>query len=208
MKPTNAPKVYVVLRRPRQTGPFLSLAKAILSAVSNAKTTFPTPTPPLTQLTNDVNAFDTAQTSALTHAKGAVQARNAAMAVVIADLDQLRAYVQTVADADPSNALAIAHSAGMDLRKTKTTSKNDLNAKPGKVSGSIAVSARVAGVRSSHEWQYSTDGGKTWISAPSSLQAKTTLTGFTPLTAVMVRHCAVTKAGPQDWSQPVTVNVQ
>jgi hypothetical protein len=208
MKPTNAPKVYVVLRRPRQAAPFLSMAKAILAGVTNAKATFPTPTPPLTQLTNDINAFDTAQTSALTRAKGAVQARNAAMAVVVADLDLLRAYVQTVADADPSNALPIAHSAGMDLRKTKTVSKNDLNAKSGKVSGSIAVSARVAGVRASHEWQYSTDGGKTWISAPSSLQAKTTISGLTPLTTVSVRHRAVTKAGPQDWTQPVTVNVQ
>jgi hypothetical protein len=176
--------------------------------VTNAKATFPTPTPPLTQLSNDINSFDAAQTAALTRAKGAVQKRNAAMAVVVADLDQLRAYVQTVADADPSNALAIAHSAGMDLRKTKSSSKNDLNAKPGKLSGSITVSARVAGLRAAHDWQTSTDGGKTWISAPTSLQAKTTIIGFTPLTAILVRHRAVTKAGPQDWSQPVTVNIQ
>jgi hypothetical protein len=48
----------------------------------------------------------------------------------------------------------------------------------------------------------------TWISLPSSLQAKTTISGLTPLTTVMVRHCAVTKAGPQDWSQPISAVVQ
>jgi hypothetical protein len=96
----------------------------------------------------------------------------------------------------------------MDLRKTTSATKNDLNAKPGKLSGTLAVSARLGNVRASHDWQYSTDGGKTWISLPSSLQAKTTITGLTPLTAVMVRHRAVTKTGPQDWSAAVTAVVQ
>jgi hypothetical protein len=201
-------KVYVVIRRPRPVAAFLSMAKAILQAVTNAKATFPTPNPSLATLTTDISSFDSAQSSALTRAKGAVQARNAAMVVVSADLDLLRGYVQQVADADPSNALAIAHSAGMDLRKTPVRSKNDLNAKPGTTSGTLAVSARVGGVRASHEWQYSIDGGKTWISLPSSLQAKTMISGLTPLTTVMVRHCAVTKAGPQDWSQPISAVVQ
>ena len=205
---TTVPKVYVVLRRPRAAAAFLPMAKAIYAAVANAKTTFPTPTPPLAQLSTDINAFDAAQTAVLTHTKGAAQTRDVAMTVVVNDLDLLRGYVQTVADADPSNALAIAHSAGMDLRKTASATKNDLNAKAGKVSGSIAVSARLGGVRAAHEWEYSTDGGKTWISSPSSLQAKTTITGLTPMTAVMVRHRAVTKTGPQDWSATVTAVVQ
>jgi hypothetical protein len=205
---TNVPKVYVVLRRPRQVAAFLSMAKAILQAVTNAKATFPTPNPSLATLTTDINSFDSAQSNALMRTKGAVQARNAASVVVASDLDLLRGYVQQVADADPPSALVIAHSAGMDLRKTPVRSKNDLNAKPGVTSGSIAVSARVAGVRASHEWQYSTDGGKTWISLPASLQAKTTISGLTPLTTVLVRHQAVTKAGPQDWSQPISVVVQ
>ncbi len=208
MKPTNAPKVYVVVRRPRAAAAFLAVAKAIVEGVTNAKTTFPAPTPPLAQLSKDVSSFDAAQTSALARTKGAAQKRNAAMAVVVADLDLLRGYVQMVADADPSNALAIAHSAGMDLRKTRTpTKRNDLNAKAGKVSGSIAVSARLGGVRAAHDWQYSVDGGKTYVSVPTSLQAKTTINGLTPLTTVLVRHRAVKKAGPQDWSQPVSVNV-
>jgi hypothetical protein len=207
MKPTNAPKVYVVIRRSHVAAAFLGMSKAILEAVTNAKTTFPTPTPPLVQLSNDISAFDAAQTAALTRAKGAAQKRNAAMAEVVADLDLLRAYVQTVANSDPANALTIAHSAGMDLRKTPARTKNDLNAKPGTVSGSVAVSAKVAGVRSSHNWEYSTDGGKTWLVWSQSLQGKTTITGLTPASFVLVRHQAVTKAGPQDWSQPISVLV-
>ncbi len=196
MKPTNVTKVYVVIRRPRATVAFLSMAKAILEAVTNAKTTFPTPTPPLAQLSSDVTSFDAAQTTVLTRTKGAAQSVTRRWPAVIADLDLLRAYVQTVADANPSNALSIAHSAGMNLRKTRTTTTNDLNAKAGKVSGSIAVSARLGGVRASHDWEYSVDGGKTWISAPPSLQAKTTISGSTPLTAVP----GSPSCGHQGWS--------
>ena len=159
------------------------------------------------QFSSHINAFDTAQTLTATRAKGAVQQRNAAMALVLTDFGSLRAYVQSVADADPANAIAIAHSAGMDVRKTPVRVKNDLNAKPGKLSGTLAVSARVAGVKASHDWQYSTDGGKTWIAHPSSLKASTIISGLTPQTIVMVRHQAITKAGPQNWGAPVSAVV-
>src|ERR1019366_8410584 len=128
----------------------LSLAKAILEAITMAKATFPTPNPTLAQLSIDINAFDAAQTATHTRTKGAVQKRNVAMAVVVVDLDHLRAYAQQVADADPPNAQTIAHSASMDVRKAPVKSPSDLNAKSGKVSGTLVVSARVAGVRSSH----------------------------------------------------------
>jgi hypothetical protein len=80
---TTVPKVYVVLRRPRAAAAFLPMAKAIYEAVSNAKTTFPTPNPPLAQLSTDLNAFDAAQTAVLSHTKGAAQTRDAAMTVVV-----------------------------------------------------------------------------------------------------------------------------
>jgi len=204
----NSPVVpHVVIRRPKGAVALLSLVKAILEAITLAKATFPTPNPPLAQLSTHINAFDSAQTLTATRAKGAVQQRNAAMALVVTDLGPLRAYVQSVADADPANAIAIAHSAAMDVRKEPVRLKNDLNAKPGKLSGTLAVSARVAGVRASHEWQYSTDGGKTWIAHPSSLKASTIIGGLTPQTIVMVRHQAVTKAGPQNWGAPVSAVV-
>jgi hypothetical protein len=55
-------------------------------------------------------------------------------------------------------------------------------------------------VRASHDWQYSTDGGKTWTAVPTTLQGKTAITGLTPGSSLVVRHRAVTKAGADDWS--------
>jgi hypothetical protein len=50
----------------------------------------------------------------------------------------------------------------------------------------------------------STDGGKTWVALPPTLQARTTVTGLTPGSSAQFRHRAVTKAGAADWSLPIT----
>ena len=55
---------------------------------------------------------------------------------------------------------------------------------------------RLGKVKASHEWQYSTDGGKTWTSVQTTLQAKTTVPGLQPGNTVVFRHRAVTKSGP------------
>jgi hypothetical protein len=39
------------------------------------------------------------------------------------------------------------------------------------------------------------------------MQAKTTIAGLTVGTTVYVRHRPVTKTGPGDWSQPVSMTV-
>ena len=52
------------------------------------------------------------------------------------------------------------------------------SARPGHVPGSIVLIAASAARRASYEWGSSTDGGKTWVSLPITLQAKTTVTGL------------------------------
>jgi hypothetical protein len=78
----------------------------------------------------------------------------------------------------------------------------------GTVSGSAKLVAASAGRRASYEWQYSTDGGKTWVMAPSTLQAKTTVTGLTPGATVDFRYRPVTKTGEGNWSQTVQLIVK
>jgi hypothetical protein len=60
----------------------------------------------------------------------------------------------------------------------------------------------------SYEWQYSVDGGKTWVVAPVTLQAKTTILGLTPGATVTFRYRGVTKTGDGDWSQLITFIVK
>jgi hypothetical protein len=206
MTTTVPPKV--VLHAPHTALAWLVLAKAVYDGLSNNKGLFVTPNPPLPQLSTDIDAFDTAETATHTRTTGAVATRDAKLVIVKADLALVCTYVQGLVVADPANAATIAQTAGLSLRKVGVHSKAELSAKPDKTtSGSVDLAAKLGGVKASHEWQYSTDGGKTWTSAQTTLQAKTTITGLTPATTVSFRHRAITKTGPDAWSQPVSMIV-
>jgi hypothetical protein len=50
-------------------------------------------------------------------------------------------------------------------------------------------------------------GGKTWVTAPATLQAKTTVAGLVPGSTAQFKYRAVTKTGEGDWSQRVSLMV-
>ena len=52
------------------------------------------------------------------------------------------------------------------------------------------------------------DGGKTWVDAPPTLQAKMTIGGLPAGVTVLFRYRAVTKTGADDWSAPITFAVK
>ena len=143
----------------------------------------------------------------MTRANGAALARNDRKADLVKLLQQLRAYVQAVADATPENAGSIIESAGMSLRRRPVFPARSFVAKQGELSGTVTLVAPSAGARAGYEWASSTDGGTTWVSAPFTLKAKTTLSGFTPGTKVMFRYRPTTRAGEGDWSQKVSIIV-
>jgi hypothetical protein len=179
---------------------------AILTAMTG-NTSFPSSTPTLATVTSDNTALSNAQSVALTKAKGAAADRNAKRSIVVSDLKLLAAYVQSVADANPADAISLIESAGMSVRKPSTRQpKQDLALKPGKVSGVVEVAAKAQGPRASHEWQWSADG-KTWTTLPTTLQAKTSIAGLTPGSTIYVRHAVVTKTGVSDFGQVVSMMV-
>jgi hypothetical protein len=53
------------------------------------------------------------------------------------------------------------------------------------------VVAASAARRASYEWEYSTDGGKTWIAAPATLQAKTKISGLAQGATLLVLFALV-----------------
>jgi len=116
--------------------------------------------------------------------------------------------VQKTVNANPGNAAALIQSAGMNVKKAAPRPKRVFAATEGTVSGSVKLVTEAAARRASYEWQYSTDGAKTWTPAPPTLQAKTTITGLPPGTAVAFRYRSVVKAGPSDWSQPIQIIVK
>ena len=169
---------------------------------------FPAPTPALAALTTAIDELRAAEAAALARTKGAATVRNQKRTALVSQLHTLRGYVQTVADADAANAAAIIESSGLAVRKAPTRHARALAAKPGRISGEATVTAVVAARRASYEWQYSADGGKTWITAPTTMQARTTVSGLVPGSTVQFRYRAVTKAGEGDWSQAVSLVFQ
>lgn len=203
----NPPRTVIVAGIPRTVAALIVHANGVVQAMTDNKATFPKPVPTLTKVTADIAALVAAETAAKTKTKGAVQTRDTKRATLIADLNQLHAYTQQLADANPAHAPSIAQAAGLTVRKAAARTKTDSAVASGKVSGSVTLTAKARSARESNDWQYSTDG-KTWTPAPSSLQAKTTIPALTPAVLTYFRHRAVTKDGPTDWSQTVSIIVR
>ena len=207
MSKTLVHKIVVILGLNAKAGApvVASRATTIVQAMQASKL-FPSPTPAYAQALADITALTDAE-AAFKSRLGTKAVRDDKLAQVVADMNQYHAYVQQLANADPTQAQVLVNAATMSLRKAGSHPKSDLAVKQ-KVSGTIKLIAKsVKGARA-HNWQYSTDGGKTWIEVPQTTKAVTTITGLTPGVSVTYRHRALaTTTGLGDWSQPVTALV-
>lgn len=197
----------VSLGLPTKVGLLISYALNVVQKMTG-NPAFPTPSPSLAAISAAVSDLQIAEAAALNRAKGAAAARNAKRAVLVALLQQLRGYVQDVADASPEQAAVIIPASGLAVRRTPTHGPRAFTATQGALSGQAKLTAVTAAHRASYDWEYSVDGGKTWITAPSTLQAKTTIGGLAAGTNTQFRYRAVTKVGEGDWSQPVSLIVK
>jgi len=193
---------------PAKSTDVIIYANNIAQKVTN-NPNFLTPNPSLAAIIAAVNDLHAAETATVSRALGAATVRNDKRTVVVSLLQQLRGYVQSVADATPENGAAIIESAGFAVRKVVLRGKRAFSVKQGPVAGSVIVTAVTAGPRSSYEWQYSTDGGKTWVTAPATIQGKTTIAGLPSGTTVQFRYLSVTpKGGQGDFCQPTSLLVK
>jgi hypothetical protein len=200
-------RISAALKLPASVPALISVAKAIIAAMTN-NVSFPTPEPPLATVSSALNDLENAEAAALARTKGAATARNQKQAALKALLEQLKGYVQKVADANLETAAAVIQSAAMVVRKTPVRAKRVFTVKQGTVSGSVTLISASAARRASYEWEYSSDGGKTWQLLPATLQAKTSTTGLAAGSTYSFRYRAVTKTGAADWSQPISLLVK
>jgi hypothetical protein len=204
-KIVHRPRVSLAL--PRRVPDLISYATRIVADMTN-NPSFPSPTPTLAAIAAAIAAVQTAQSAALAKTTGAATIRNEKRGVLVALLQQLGAYIQAVADANPENGASTIQSSGVAVRKTPTHVARSFAAEQGAVSGSVKVTAAVAARRAAYDWEYSVDGGKTWVPTSTTLQAKTTVTGLPTGTTVQFRYRAATKTGAGDWSQPTSLLVK
>jgi hypothetical protein len=204
---TTTHRSIAALKFPKPVGALITLATGIVTAMTG-NPSFPSPVPALALVTAAITALQSAETAALARTKGAVASRNEKRTSLSALLEQLRAYVQAMADATPENGASIIGSSGYAVRKTPIRAARTFTPKAGAVSGAVKLYAASAGPRSAYLWEYSLDGGKTWVAAPVTLQAKTTIAGLTPGATVQFRYQPVSKTGEGDWSQTVSFLVK
>jgi hypothetical protein len=205
-KPVNH-KIVAALRLPLPILAVLSVAKAIIAALTRNKSSFPNPDPPLAVVDAAIADLEAAQAEVVARTKGAVAGRDQKHAALVTLLMQLKAYVQKTADADPLHAAQLVESAAMVVKRVAGRAKHAFTAKPGPVSGAVELRTAKAGDRASYEWQWSVDGGKTWQPAPGTLQSRTTLTGLQPATTYWFRSRSITRIGLSDWTQAVSLVV-
>lgn len=123
---------------PEKVSDFIVRAQSIHGTMAANTGTLPSPSPALTTLASHISDLASKEAAAQARTVGAVADRDAARKVVADDLNNERAYVEQLVNADPTNGAIIAQDAGMTLRKVPSRNKPDLAANKGAVSGSTA----------------------------------------------------------------------
>jgi hypothetical protein len=205
--PKGINRALVTLKLPKPVPALIKYGRAIVTAMTG-NANFTNPEPALAAVTAALDELQLAETATQARTHGAAATRNDKKGTVVQLLEQVKGYIQKTADANMENGASIIQSAGLSVKKPAARAPKTFEAKPGAVSGSVKLVTKSAGHRASYEWQYSTDGGKTWLSAPVTLQAKTTISGLVPGATVTFRYRGVTKTGEGDWSQLVSVIVK
>jgi hypothetical protein len=201
-------KRIAALKLPKQVALLLSIARAIAQALQSNNKAYPNPDPSVAAITTAADALEAAEAAVRNRAKNAVAARNTKRDDLVTLLVQERGYVQKIADADVANAQELIEGAQMSVKKVPARAPRAFGAKSGPVPGSVVLVAPSAGPRSSYDWEYSVDGGKTWQMASPTMQARTTLLGLQSAVTHAFRYRSVTKVGASDWSEPVTLLVR
>jgi hypothetical protein len=202
---TKMPRTLATLALPTTVPALIAYGNHVIGSVTN-NPNLPNLAPFVATLTTAKDDLETAEAGAIARTKGAVATRNAKRIAFISELQQLKSTVQKAADANPENAPAIIQSAGLAIHKPILHKKRVFTVTQGPVAGSVKLLAP-ATRRAAYDWQYSTDGGKTWLDLPSTIQAKTTAASLPAATTVEFRFRTVAKAGVTDWSTPLPILV-
>ena len=193
-------------------------AEAMYSGMGSDPLTYATPNPLLPAFKSLITNVTTAQIAVATRVIGAAATRDVQLGLMIVGMESERLYVQGLADATPSRAVQIITNAGLVVASSSGFTKLLLMLRNGAQSGSVVCDANVGmlvGVGAKHPyaarffgWQYTADGGKTFVTAPSTANGNTLLTGLTPLTVLGVRVNITILGVTGAWSDVATITVR
>jgi hypothetical protein len=192
------------LRKYKAIGKFIAKAKLVRKSMDGNSWFAASPIDVTMGGTFDthIDDLDKAETKALTRVRGAAQDRDVKKEVVVADLNLLKPYVQSIADANPENAETIIISASLDVKLIGKADKDDISVKPKKgESGTMIARARKVEGTIANLWEYSMDKGENWDELEATSKCSTEITNLTPGSTIIVRHRPILRKGKGTWIQ-------
>jgi hypothetical protein len=198
--------IAVLPEGPQKVAQYLTACRLIVSMMTG-NPSFPAPTPPLSEVSADLDDLAAKEELSRIRGKGMVQQRDVALRRAHGKVTLLKAYVQSTANANPDRAEAIVLSAGMSVGKPRTRTKLPVQAKHGDAPGRVVLAARALPKPVYYRWQMSTDQ-QTWTDLPETFKTKSVVEGLLPATVYSFRLRTVTRNGPSEWSSPVSIVAQ
>ncbi len=200
------PKHIAVLAMSKLTVPQLLLKATAIVDKMTGNAYFPTPVPTLASVTAAITLASNALATAQSRAKGTASPMHAAVKALMIQMKQLQSYVETTANADEANAIAIIESAGMSVRKTTTHKPKVFTAVNGTAPGSVLLNTK-SQPRSVYIYQMTTDPSTatSWVTISTSQVVKYIKTGLTSGTKYYFRVAVITKSVEGPWSSVLSV---
>jgi hypothetical protein len=193
-------------------------AEAMDSGMGSDTVTYANPNPPLSAFKVLITNVTTSQPAVQARTVGAKETRDVQLRLLIAGMESERLYIQSLADANAARAAEIIRNAGLMIAALPIHTKLLLVLRNGAKEGTVVCDANVGllvGADAKHPhaarffgWEYSVDGGKSFVAAPTTAYGKTLLTGLTPLTMVGVRVNITILGVTSPWSDVATILVR
>jgi len=189
-------------------------AWAIYNGLGSDPQRYPSPTPTLSDLKGQIDVFENAEQAAGARTVGAVAVRNLERSKLVGMLEGERFYVQSRCDMVPrEEAIVMVTTAGMFVASWAAYTKAMLTARPGPAAGTVILDANVSQLvgaqsrRCLFHWQWTLDGGQTFIDAMPTLVGKTVIAQLPSNATVGFRVTTSHKGVLGEWTQLVTALV-
>jgi hypothetical protein len=196
----------------------LTRADGMATGFGNHASDYPALTPPLPVFQQLLQNAHASQQLVQFRTAGAAKARDVQVDFLWTAMKSECGYVQTLVDASPSRGLSLIQNANLVVVTRQIYTKPLLALSLGAQSGTVNCRANIGLLMSAFttkpnqqrclNWQYTLDGGKSFLSAGTTPGSKTVLTGLPPLNVVGVRVCLNGyHSGVGAWTDVVTIIV-
>jgi len=195
---------FAAILAPRSVPHYIKTCGNILTKMSG-DATYGSPPVAYTQVEDDLDALLTSEQATRNGPRGAAADRDAKLKVMRAHMRLLKAFVQSLADADVARSQVLIEGSGMSVARKAVRTKPDFEARAGHTPATVDLACRaVKARRVTYFWQMSKNQVD-WADLPETLRAKASVSGLTTGTTYFFRFRTLTHAGLSAWSAVVTI---